>query len=112
MIVAFIPWLAIRLTVEFLLRPHFQAPLTFRQNCANGCHGGTGIAFIPPVTGHIGDWVLGQPAGPSSNQLVSLYLYQPADRFWHFQFIEAGLFVALTAVALGAAIWLLHRRPA
>ena len=112
MIVAFIPWLAIRLTVEFLLRPHFQAPLTFRQNCANGCNGGTGIAFIPPVTGHIGDWVLGQPAGPSSNQLVSLYLYQPADRFWHFQFIEAGLFVALTAVALGAAIWLLHRRPA
>jgi hypothetical protein len=27
-------------------------------------------------------------------------------------FIEAGLFVALTAAALGAAIWLLHRRPA
>jgi hypothetical protein len=38
--------------------------------------------------------------------------YQPADRFWTFQFIEAGIFVALTAAALGAAIWLLHRRPA
>ena len=25
-------------------------------------------------------------------------------------FIEAGLFVALTAAALGATIWLLHRR--
>ncbi|HEX9543274.1 MAG TPA: hypothetical protein VGA04_34595 [Streptosporangiaceae bacterium] len=111
MIAAFIPWLAIRLAVEYLLRPNFQAPLTFRQNCASGCSVGAGIGSVPPVTGHIGDWVLGQPAGQSGNQLVS-YLYQPADRFWHFQFIEAGLFVALTAAALGAAIWLLHRRPA
>ena len=37
--------------------------------------------------------------------------YQPADRFWTFQFIEAGLFVALTAAALGVTIWLVHRRP-
>ena len=36
MVAAFIPWLAIRLGVEYLLRPHFQAPLTFRQNCAHG----------------------------------------------------------------------------
>ena len=40
------------------------------------------------------------------------YLYQPADRFWPFQFIEAGIFVALTAAALGATIWLLHRYAA
>ena len=36
--------------------------------------------------------------------------YQPADRFWPVQFIEAGIFVALTAAALGVTIWLLHRR--
>jgi hypothetical protein len=63
------------------------------------------------VTGHIGDWVLGQ-SGQSGNRSANAYLYQPADRFWTFQFIEAGLFVALTAAALGATIWLLHRRPA
>jgi ABC-type transport system involved in multi-copper enzyme maturation permease subunit len=114
MIAAFIPWLAIRLAVEYLLRPSFQAALTFQQNCTSKqeCSGGTGIGIVPPVTGHIGDWVLGQPAGQPGNHLVSTYLYQPADRFWTFQFIEAGLFVALTAAALGAAIWLLHRRPA
>ena len=39
-----------------------------------------------------------------------LVTYQPAGRFWPFQFIEAGIFVALTAAALGATIWLLHRR--
>jgi hypothetical protein len=113
MIAAFIPWLAIRLVAEYVLRPHFQAPLTFLQSCAPSqpCSGGIGLGFIPPVTGHIGDWVLGQPAGNPGHDAVA-YLYQPADRFWTFQSIEAGIFVALTAVALGAAIWLLHRRPA
>ena len=114
MVAAFIPWLAIRLVVEFLLRPHFQAPLTFRQVCPqNGpCFGGAGLGFLPPVTGHIGDWVLGPGGSRLGNQSVNTYLYQPADRFWTFQFIEAGLFVLLTAAALGATIWLLHRRAA
>jgi hypothetical protein len=73
--------------------------------------GGYGLGTIPPVTGHIGDWVLGM-THPAGDQFNNAYLYQPADRFWTFQSIEAGIFVALTAVALGAAIWLLHRRPA
>jgi hypothetical protein len=111
MIAAFVPWLAIRLVVEFVFRPHFQAPLTFLEsNASMTAHGGGyGLGFIPPVTGHIGDWVLG--FGDSGNRSGTAYLYQPADRFWTFQSIEAGIFVALTAVALGATIWLLHRRP-
>lgn len=48
-------------------------------------------------------------ASQAGRQLV--ITYQAADRFWTFQFIEAGLFVLLTAAALGATIWLLHRRP-
>jgi hypothetical protein len=65
--------------------------------------GGTGLGFLPPVTGHIGDWVLGQ-GGQLTNQFGNTYLYQPADRFWTFQSIEAGLFVALTAAALAATM--------
>jgi ABC-type transport system involved in multi-copper enzyme maturation permease subunit len=102
MVAAFIPWLAIRLVVEFLLRPHFLAPVTGPAHCtANGC--GDGLGFVPQATGRIGDLILN--FGP--NNLVT---YQPADRFWPFQFIEAGIFVALTAAALGATIWLVHRR--
>ncbi len=108
MVAAFVPWLAIRLGAEYLLRPSFQAPLTFRQACAGGCSINTGITAVPPATGHIGDWVLSVTS--LNGQIVARY--QPADRFWHFQFIEAGLFLALTAAALGAAIWLLHPRPA
>jgi hypothetical protein len=40
----------------------------------------------------------------------SLEVYQPGDRFWTFQLIEAGLLVALAAVLLGIAVWLVHRR--
>lgn len=101
MVAAFIPWLAIRLVVEFLLRPHFMTPLATQQNCGpTSC--GSGIGFVPQNTGHIGDWVLSQNG--------NLVTYQPAGRFWPFQFIEAGIFVALAAAALGATIWLLHRR--
>jgi ABC-type transport system involved in multi-copper enzyme maturation permease subunit len=106
MVAAFIPWLAIRLVVEFVFRPHFMTPVTgpVSANCTSpqlGCS--YGISSVPQITGHIGDWVLAMKPG----NLVS---YQPADRFWPFQFIEAGIFVALTAAALGATIWLLHRR--
>jgi ABC-type transport system involved in multi-copper enzyme maturation permease subunit len=100
MVAAFIPWLAIRLIVEFVFRGHFLAPLTAKINCAHGC--GYGIGFVPQATGRVSDLVL------SINGNV--VTYQPADRFWTFQFIEAGIFVALTAAALGATIWLLHRR--
>jgi ABC-type transport system involved in multi-copper enzyme maturation permease subunit len=105
MIAAFIPWLAIRLVVEFVFRPHFLAPLTVVRNACirpPGC--GEGIGFVPQATGRIGDLVL----SINFNRVT----YQPADRFWPFQFIEAGIFVALTAAALGVTIWLLHRRAA
>jgi len=40
----------------------------------------------------------------------SLEVYQPGDRFWTLQLIEAGLLVALAAVLLAVAVWLVHRR--
>src|ERR1700691_6586937 len=63
MIAAFIPWLAIPLAVENLLRSPLVAPVTLVQNWGGLCiesgqNGGTGISAIPPATGRIGDWVL------------------------------------------------------
>jgi ABC-type transport system involved in multi-copper enzyme maturation permease subunit len=107
MVAAFIPWLAIRLVVEFVFRPHFMTPLTATVNCTHGC--GYGIGFVPQATGRIGDLVL-SITPPRTGALGGVITYQPADRFWIFQSIEAGIFVALTAAALGATIWLLHRR--
>jgi len=38
--------------------------------------------------------------------------YQPASRFWAFQGIETGIYLALAAVLLAAAFWVLRRRDA
>jgi hypothetical protein len=38
--------------------------------------------------------------------------YQPASRFWPFQGIETGIFVALAAVLLAVTFWVLKRRDA
>jgi ABC-2 family transporter len=35
--------------------------------------------------------------------------YHPVDRFWSFQFIEAGIFVGVAAVLLGLGAWAVRR---
>jgi hypothetical protein len=37
--------------------------------------------------------------------------YQPADRYWRFQWLEAGLFLALAVGAGGVGLWWVRRRP-
>jgi hypothetical protein len=39
-------------------------------------------------------------------------LYQPGDRYWRFQFYEAGLYLALTAVLILSTLVMLRRRDA
>jgi hypothetical protein len=36
--------------------------------------------------------------------------YQPASRFWPFQWIEGGWLLALSVILMGAAVWRVHRR--
>jgi len=103
MLVALVPWVAVRLVIEFVLRPHFMAPLPYSYTCSQNC-GGNAIVDVPPVTGHLGDLLVRTGGGPLT--------YQPANRFWEFQSIEAGIFIALTLAVLGTAVWLLHRRAA
>jgi hypothetical protein len=38
--------------------------------------------------------------------------YQPASRFWPFQWIEGGWLLVLSALLIAAAIWLVQRRAA
>jgi len=104
MAAAFAVWAAIRGFVGPWLRPRFEHPLTLQVSPSDNIRFGPNV--VPPMTGHLEDWVLGN--GRTAEHL--LVTYQPASSFWTFQFIEAGLYVALTAVALGAAVWLLRRR--
>ena len=36
--------------------------------------------------------------------------YQPASRFWPFQWIEGGWLLALSVLLIGATVWLVRRR--
>ena len=41
---------------------------------------------------------------------VLMSTYQPASRFWTFQWIEGGWLFALALLLMGTAVWLVHRR--
>lgn len=83
------------------------------------------VAFVglPPIT------VLQKycPAGPSGgggskfetltacltrHGFTSWISYEPASRFWTFQWIEAGWLVALAILLIGASVWLVRWRAA
>jgi hypothetical protein len=116
-------FLAIRAPVELLWRPNFQTPLTVtyaidQQN--------------PPALSNQ-DWIVSQgfidAQGNRSTNLrgsctrdetstqclqangvqANYISYQPGDRFWTFQWIETGIYVGFSVLALGAAVWLVRR---
>ncbi len=67
-----------------------------------------------------GVWQPG-PATPASIDPVrylvqhgytQLTTYQPASRFWPFQWIEGGWLLALSLLLIGATVWLVRRRAA
>ena len=36
----------------------------------------------------------------------------PSGRFWEFQLIEAGIFLALAAAVVALTVWFVRRNPA
>jgi hypothetical protein len=118
---------ATRLLVLEVMRPSFMSPL-HRTVVASG------------TARTVGDWILSDTLVDASGRQITAdretsavlhaqqagidphtYLvtlgwkrvisYQPAGRFWTFQLIEAGIFVALTALVVAATLWLVRRTP-
>jgi len=63
----------------------------------------------------------GGPGKPSLQSVVLCFSrhgyqwwtsYQPASRFWVFQWIEGGWLLALSVLLIGASVWLVRRRGA
>ncbi|MGZ4461515.1 MAG: ABC transporter permease subunit [Gaiellaceae bacterium] len=119
-------FLAVRLSIGQFLRPHFASPL---HESVSG--------LVPSA--RAGDWVLSnslvdavgrqitsgreeqaivhaQKAGIDATTYLSSLdwrrsvTYQPSGRFWHFQLIEAGIFLALAALCVMSALWIVRRR--
>jgi hypothetical protein len=106
MVAAYVAWEVVFVVTTLLNGPlRFPPAATMRVPCRAGCPGAS-TNSVPPVTGHLGDLVLSVMR--SGGRLVVTYL--PAGRFWTLQLIEGSLLLAIAAVTLGAAVWLLHRR--
>jgi ABC-2 family transporter protein len=128
MTVTLVVFAATRLAVLEFLRPHFLSPLH--------------RTVVASDSGRsVGDWVLSDTLVDAVGRRISTgredlavlhaqqagidphtYLvtlgwrrvisYQPGDRFWTFQLLEAGLFVALAVAVVALTLWLVRRNPA
>jgi hypothetical protein len=128
MTVTLVVFVATRLAVARFLRPHF---LHAEHASTLGLSGGT----------RPGDWVLSDQLVDAAGRQITAaredlailhaqqggidphdYLatlgwrrvitFQPADRFWAFQAIEAGIFVALALLVVAVTVWAIRRAPA
>ena len=123
-------WTFLAIGTAVGLRQHYQAPL--RTTAANPPSGSWVLGGV--TTGPHGQVLNAEavnqlvqhaPASvqnsPNPNALTNWLAqqgytqwtsYEPASRFWHFQLIEAGWLVALSAILIAATIWLVRRRAA
>lgn len=116
-------FIALRVLVGLFLRQHFIAPVTSNLPIYTSDAGGR-IAhawwiagYIASPAGHSSLTGITMPAACQTNRYARfeaclaahgyhrIVTYQPADRFWTFQAIEAGIFISLTAALLAVALW-------
>ena len=126
---------AIRIVVEFNLRPNYQSQVVVTWPLAQGDNPSLG-QDNPPITLGREDWQIGSgfldaqgnrtngircnsAAAQSPLQCArdegyrgNYLAYQPANRFWTFQWIETGIYLAISLLALGLTVWWVRRRLA
>jgi len=138
MFATLVAWSGLAVVTGVFLRPHYEAPLvTSRPNLPSTdwvmsqwwTRGGKPVSSstIDEVLQKAGARVSGgaviqSPGSALGNMSPTQYLfhhgftqflsYQPASRFWPFQWIEGGWLVALSLLLMGTAVWLVHRRAA
>lgn len=121
-------YLAARVVVLIWIRPHFQAPLH-----ATGLlqAPGSNSDLVKPGTSlapRSGAWLVSNqildPSGHPTNGRISIRIgdpcvathsclagyhqtitYQPASRYWPFQWYETSLFLALAVILIGFCFW-------
>lgn len=120
-----IGWLAVAWPTLTFLRPALQTPLVAPERALPLSASWTIHSWIQDRHGHhLGTpalralYVRAQQQGVSSDRLSSWLAahgytrwdsYQPDNRFWHFQGIEAGGYVALAALLAALTVWLVRK---
>jgi len=130
MAVTLVGFVGLRLLVELVARPRFLPPLERRFPVvgtsmptqlypdwvlSRAIYNADGVK----ISGYGNSTAVCEP-GPAEAECSSHYpagaynldVYHPADRFWLFQGIEAGIYVVLAAILLGLAVHWVRRRIA
>jgi hypothetical protein len=116
-----------RLGVELFVRPHYRTPITrtVGMGADTGAPPGS-LAIRNDLTlnGHVltGPVRVPDTCAVAARQQMSACMdglgyrmrttYQPAGRYWPFQFIEAGIFLGLAALLIAVAILAVRRHDA
>ena len=125
-------WAGLGLGTALFLRKHYQTPLVLKGNGPSynnppwvfgqwyiGPHGAVAsqqtirnvVAHAPASVRHSVN-PNAATAYLSAHHYTQWWTYQPAGRFWHFQFIEGGWLLALSLVLIAVTVWLVCRRAA
>ena len=133
MFVSLVVFVAVRVFVELQLRPNFlpalsrvnadhpQAPLPLdiwdlgvRYTNAAGTEVSTERVntLILNFHGAVADQFHGNMTTSyfQANDVFLVSVYQPADRYWLFQSIEAAIFIALSLLLVLLTLWLVRKR--
>jgi hypothetical protein len=137
MVASMAVWAGLMLATVLYLRRHYMAPL-LDKGIGGASRSGwvlsqwwTGPNGRPVPLGTLMGLIQSAPKGPtkqigpnSFQTIVDPFRwlarqgytewtsYQPASRYWPFQFIEAGWLLALSLLLIAATIWLVRRRAA
>jgi len=119
-------FVGVRMIVELVLRPHYMAPVSRLVSMGAPPEGPQGGWSYDTELVHNGRVVPGNVVGlPEScaglpregvNRCMDAHgyrvriSYQPAGRYWTFQWIEFGIFAALSILLVVVALVLLRRR--
>ena len=129
MVVTLVVFTAARLGIQIYARPNFLPPITrvYALNSPDYVNRYDWVfdkGWVDPQGNHLqGNAVLQAceaGAGTKSDVFQCLQAhgfqqfvtFQPADRFWLFQGIEAALFLALAGVCIAITFWWVRRRAA
>ncbi len=130
MAITVVGFLVVRFGVAVWLRPHYVAALERKYPVMGSTEpnrllgdwliggGGPGVGAVYDVLGHRlkgGQMMCPPPVAQACIDEVgrgayNFEIYQPASRFWTFQSIEAGIFIALALLLLLGTVWWVRRR--